>query len=165
MRKPTPAERYAQPCGHRLPADFNGDTDNEGDENEEIAAWQERLGELAGDGGGCLETAQVAATEREESRRGVVKGLSALLATFGLGAGATGTAGANPAAPGTLSVANTYVCTGEVDVECVAAAATGSGGCYPCAAKPSHMTCVPCAMALVGAGIISCHECCVGGKW
>lgn len=112
-----------------------------------MANWQERLAEQAGDGGGCLETAQAAATEREESRRGVVKGL---LATFGLGEPTT---------------AGTYVCTGDIDIECIAAAATGTGGCYPCAAKPNHLTCIPCGAALVAAGVLSRYECCVGGEW
>lgn len=162
VRGPTVAERYAQPCGHRLPADFDHESESD---DADLDEWQERLNAHAGDGGGCLETAQAAAHERKESRRGVVKGLSAVLATFGLGTAATTPVSANPQAPGTPTVAGTYVCMGEIDIECVAAAATGSGGCYPCAAKPNHMTCVPCAAALVAAGILSRHECCVGGKW
>jgi hypothetical protein len=179
IRGPTEAERYASPCGHRLPPDFDVENQSVGDRernsdgaDEELPPdeWAVRLAEQAGDGGGCLETAlaaadQRAATEQPESRRGVVKGLSAMLAAFGLGGAATGAAAANPHAPGTPTVAETYVCTGKIDIECVAAAAGGGGGCYPCAWKPSHLTCVPCAAALVGAGIMSRHECCVGGEW
>jgi hypothetical protein len=171
IRGPSPAERYAQPCGHRLPADFDdGNTNDEeakAEEEEEVVIndWAGQLNERAGDGGGCLETAQAAASEREESRRGVVKGLSALLATFGLGAGATGTAAANPHAPGTPTPAASFHCTGRVDIECVKAAAGGTTGCYPCTRRPSHMTCVPCAGALILAETLGRTECCVGGKW
>jgi hypothetical protein len=170
VRGPTPAERYARPCGHRLPAEFDHESEPEpesesDDDGTELDSWHEQFNAHAGDGGGCLETAQAAASEREESRRGIAKGLSALLATFGLGTAASTPVSANPHAPGTPTVAGTYVCTGEIDIDCVAAAAGGTGGCYPCAAKPSHLTCVPCGAALVAAGILSRHECCVGGEW
>jgi hypothetical protein len=163
VRGPTVAERYAQPCGHRLPAE--SDFENGSEDDSALEEWQARLTAHAGDGGGCLETAQAAAHEREESRRGVVKGLSALLATFGLGATASTPVSANPHAPGTPSVGTTYTCTGTVDIDCIKAAAAGTGGCWGCVWKPSHLTCVPCAMALVAAETFGRTECCKGGEW
>lgn len=40
-------------------------------EETDVEQWRERLNKRANDGGGCLETAQAAAYERKESRRGV----------------------------------------------------------------------------------------------
>lgn len=71
IRGPSPAERYAQPCGHQLPADF-GDEDEasiESDETDDVASWQARLAAAVGDGGGCLETAQAAAAGRDRTQR------------------------------------------------------------------------------------------------
>jgi hypothetical protein len=57
IRGPSPAERYAQPCGHRLPAEFSIVPEPESE--DKLDEWQARLTAHAGDGGGgCLETAQ-----------------------------------------------------------------------------------------------------------
>lgn len=81
VRGPSRAERYAQPCGHRLPPGF--EFEDSDDEEDSLATWQERLKAYAGDGGGCLETAQAAAHERSPSRRDLMTG--ALSTAAGLG--------------------------------------------------------------------------------
>jgi hypothetical protein len=162
---PTPAERYAQPCGHRLPADFEND-DGDGEE-QDADAWAEQLAEQAADGGGCLETAELAATEREESRRGVVKGFGATLATLlGVGVGTT-SAGARGLAPGIRDDDDRYryECSGSIDTRCLSRAAlAGGAGCYLCRVAPSHKSCVPCAAILIAQGDLAVDNCCTG-RW
>jgi hypothetical protein len=67
--------------------DHDHDHSEEGNSESEdgtVTAWADRLAALAGDGGGCLETAQAAATERATSRRDLITGALSTAAGVGV---------------------------------------------------------------------------------
>lgn len=104
------------------------------DDDVAVNEWRAKLDEHLGSGG-CMEAAQAASEERErentETRRGAVRKVGMAIGTvMGLGV-ASETTKASPSWPVTPMSTSAY-CTGEVDPECIAAVASGTGGCYAC---------------------------------
>lgn len=132
-----------------------------------IDEWRAKLDEHL-DSGGCMETAQAASEEREntDTRRGVVRKVGTAMATV-LGLGATSEPiRASPLPFNPAPTVEGYYCSGEVDVGCARNVVEDSGiACFPCVYTPNPGTCVPCVGYLVFNGPLGDGECCTGGEW